>query len=566
MSVLKNVGKLLGKIFLTLVSVMAGFSMFAFGVYSLESAIDLHYDITDFLLQFLFILFSSLSVSLIWKLGGSKKSACLRSLITAVVYSVIFYLFDEFAYNLDDLLMLCVLSVVISISLPLIWCRGDMYRMIVTMGKYFVIFVSIISGLCLQSSLDSVVPIYDFVSLYSASFLLVLIVPILVIPQLFISGKKKRLICLGTTLMLSVICTLPTLYNINEIILMEQKSIIIPNIQTEEYLPFVENTKIAKLDKEASLSFRDLSHSELPIVDGAAAFFPVYSAYVNAVYPDTVSLYDGYIPNDEIGQYPFVYNNTVDGYDALANKKTDIFFGVYPSENQIEYAKNKKNTDLEFTQIGTEAFVFFVHKDNPVDDVTVKELKDIYSGKTRNWISLGGKLKGIKAYQRNPGSGSQSMLERFMGDTPIMKPPTYLVQGFMSGIIEEVSEYQNRNSAIGFSFRYYVDGIIGNPDIKVLKVNGVAPTDENIKNGSYPIVTPIYAVTWAGNEKSTVKPFLDWVLSEEGQEILEKSGYVGLAELPKEAIPEPVDKNKALGEYSRNESNNVFDIDDRNKF
>ena len=564
MSGLKNVGKLLGKVFLTLVFVLAGFSMFAFGVYSLDSAIDLHYAITDFLLQFSFILFSSLSVSLIWKLGGSKKSACLRSLITAVVYSVIFYLFDEFAYNLDDLLMLWVLSVVISISLPLIWCRGSMYRMIVTMGKYFVIFVSIISGFYLQGSLDFVIPISEYVSLYFASFLLVLIVPILVIPQLFISGKKKRLICLGTTLMLSVICTLPTLYNINEIILMEQKSIIIPNIQTEEYLPFVENTKIAKLDKEASLSFRDLSHSELPIVDGAAAFFPVYSAYVNAVYPTDVELIDfSKSYSDKFS--PFVYRNTVDGYEALALKKTDIFFGVYPSENQIEYAKNKKNTDLEFTQIGTEAFVFFVHKDNPVDDVTVEELKDIYSGKTRNWISLGGKLKGIKAYQRNSGSGSQSMLERFMGDTPIMKPPTYLVQGFMSGIIEEVSEYQNRNSAIGFSFRYYVDGIIGNPDIKVLKVNGVAPTDENIKNGSYPIVTPIYAVTWAGNEKSTVKPFLDWVLSEEGQELLEKSGYVGLAELPKEAIPEPVDKNKALGEYSRNESNNVFDIDDRNK-
>ena len=375
-----------------------------------------------------------------------------------------------------------------------------------------------------------------------------IVLPALVLPLIWCKKEKRKKCIIGWVvfiLIFVIILAIPFAIDKYE------KSITVKevvNINTDEYLPFDKNSKIAVLDEESTLKLTE----NLPRIDGAAAFFPVYSAYVNAVYPDTVELYEGFIPANRIGQYTFVYSNTVLGYEELAEKKTDIFFGVYPSEEQIEYAKDN-GTEFEFTQIGTEAFVFFVHKDNPVDDVTVEELKDIYSGKTRNWISLGGKLKGIKAYQRNEGSGSQSMLERFMGDTPIMKPPTHLVQGFMSGIIEEVSEYQNRNSAIGFSFRYYVDGIIGNPDIKVLKVNGVAPTDENIKNGTYPIVTPIYAVTWAGNEKPTVKPFLNWVLSEEGQEILEKSGYVGLAELPKEAHPEPVDKDKAFSDISRNE-------------
>ena len=549
--------KIFFKCLFTLLLVIGSFLVSMAGVYFLDELFDLSYYIYDFMIWFLGLFISSLSISLLWKLGGSKKSACLRSLITAVVYSIILTLLDRFGFYLDDIEVLIILSVVVSILFPLIWCRGSMYRIIVNMGKCFVIFASIILGVLLNNWVkydffDSLGVDSSYISLYFATFFITFIVPILVIPQLFISGKKKRLSCLGVTLVLSFVCVSPTLYHLNEAKLLNESSIIIPNIKTEEYLPFVEDTKIVKLDKEASLSFRDLRHEELPIVDGAAAFFPVYSAYVNAVYPDTVELYEGFIPANRIGQYPFVYSNTVLGYEELAEKKTDIFFGVYPSEGQIEYAKDN-GTEFEFTQIGTEAFVFFVHKDNPVDDVTVEELKDIYSGKTRNWISLGGKLKGIKAYQRNEGSGSQSMLERFMGDTPIMKPPTHLVQGFMSGIIEEVSEYQNRNSAIGFSFRYYVDGIIGNPDIKVLKVNGVAPTDENIKNGTYPIVTPIYAVTWAGNEKPTVKPFLNWVLSEEGQEILEKSGYVGLAELPKEAHPEPVDKDKAFSDISRNE-------------
>jgi len=98
----------------------------------------------------------------------------------------------------------------------------------------------------------------------------------------------------------------------------------------------------------------------------------------------------------------------------------------------------------------------------------------------------------------------------------------------MSGIVEQVSDYRNKKGSIGFSFRYYLEGIIKNPDIKILSIDGVAPTVENIKNGSYPITGPLYAVTWEGNSNKNVEKLLDWVLSEEGQEIIEKTGYVGV--------------------------------------
>ena len=115
-----------------------------------------------------------------------------------------------------------------------------------------------------------------------------------------------------------------------------------------------------------------------------------------------------------------------------------------------------------------------------------------------------------------------------MGDKPIMEAPTEMVNSMMSGIIEKVSNYKSKSNSIGFSFRYYVEGIINNPDIKMLSVDGVAPTAENIKNGSYPIVTPIYAVTYEENTNENVDKLLDWILSEEGQYIIEKTGYVGL--------------------------------------
>ena len=286
-----------------------------------------------------------------------------------------------------------------------------------------------------------------------------------------------------------------------------------PNINLDEYLPFNENSKIAELDHEASLKLT----GQLPKIDGAAALFPVYSAFVNATYPDTVELYDG----------TFDYNNTVPGYDILAEKRTDIFIGVYPSKEQIDYAKSQ-GTEFVFTPIGKEAFVFFVSADNPIESLTTEQIQGIYSGEITNWSEVGGNNEEIVAFQRNPGSGSQSMLERFMGEKEIMEAPTEQINDLMSGIIEEVaSDYKNKSNSMGFSFRFYVEGIIKNPDIKIIAVDGIAPTAENVRNEKYPIITPIYAVTYEEQTNENVDKLLQWILSEEGQEIIEKTGYVG---------------------------------------
>lgn len=286
---------------------------------------------------------------------------------------------------------------------------------------------------------------------------------------------------------------------------------VTPNINVEEYLPFTENSKIVKLDSK-TLKLTD----HLPIIDGATAAFPVYSAFVNAVYPETTKLHDGV----------FEYNNTIGGYRKLAERKTDIFLGAAPSKEQREYAE-RCGTVFQYTQIGTEAFVFFVHKDNPIDGLTADQIKGIYSGRITNWSEVGGSDEPIVAFQRNQGSGSQSMLIRFMGDTPIMNPETREIKG-MGGIIEEVVDYQSKSGSIGFSFRYYVEGMIKNPDIKMIAVDGVAPTVENIKNGSYPIVTPVYAVTYENNPNPNVEALIHWILSDEGQYIIEQTGYVGI--------------------------------------
>lgn len=337
-----------------------------------------------------------------------------------------------------------------------------------------------------------------------------IVVPSLLLPLIWLKKRKKFLIiwCICAAVYGTALGT-------NFGIIKYNKSITVntsPNIDIQAYLPFEENSKIVKTDSK-TLKLTE----NLPRIDGAAALFPVYSAFVNAVYPNTTKLHDGI----------FEYNNTPDGYRLLAEKETDIFIGVYPSDEQRAYAEENQTT-FEYTPIGTEAFVFFVHKDNPITNLTTEQIKDIYSGKITNWKDVGGKNEKIAAFQRNEGSGSQSMLKRFMGDTPIADAPTEMVNDLMAGIIEQVADYKSKTNSIGFSFRYYVEGIIKNPDIKMISIDGAAPTSENIRNGSYPILTPIYAVTYKENQNGNIDKLLEWILSDEGQYIINETGYVGI--------------------------------------
>jgi phosphate transport system substrate-binding protein len=292
-----------------------------------------------------------------------------------------------------------------------------------------------------------------------------------------------------------------------------QEHITVPgnvNIDVEAYMPFQENSKIARLDGPASLTLEP----PLPALDGATALFPVYSAFVNAVYPsDTPLLEEG---------SPFQFRNTVLGYRALADGRTDIMFGAYPSQEQLESAE-KSGVPMQFTPIGREGFVFFVNKNNPVDSLTVDQLRGIYSGAITNWREVGGKNEPIQPFQRNANSGSQSELLRFMGDTPLMTPPADLVNTMMGGIISQTADYKNNANAIGFSFRYYAQDMVGDKGIKLLAIDGIEPTLANIQDGSYPLTSDFYAVTTPASQHTDA--LIEWILSDEGQTLIERTGY-----------------------------------------
>ena len=97
----------------------------------------------------------------------------------------------------------------------------------------------------------------------------------------------------------------------------------------------------------------------------------------------------------------------------------------------------------------------------------------------------------------------------------------------MGGIVDAVASYDNAAGAIGYSYYYYVTSMHYTDQIKLLEIDGVAPSDETIADGTYPLINPSYAIINAKTpEDSPVREILSWLVSEEGQETAREAGYV----------------------------------------
>lgn len=283
-------------------------------------------------------------------------------------------------------------------------------------------------------------------------------------------------------------------------------------VDVRSYLPHEEGSDLPEIDSSLKLT------EKLPVLDGAAALVPVYAAVIDNVYPEGCVTYEGGEFSDDnfygenfAQDSAMQYKNTVRGYQAIVDGTTDILFCAAPSEEQKQYALDK-GVELVYVPIGLEGFVFFVNENNPVDDLTVEQVRKIYACEYTNWSQVGGANRIINPVTRLEGSGSQTTFEAFMGDYPIGRKSLLAITG----------------ASIGFSFRYYMDGIVENDAVKMLSLNGVYPSAENIQNRSYPIVAQFYAIYRADNDNENIPVLVDWLLSDEGQELIEQCGYVRL--------------------------------------
>jgi len=218
------------------------------------------------------------------------------------------------------------------------------------------------------------------------------------------------------------------------------------------------------------------------------------------------------------------------GIAALINNTVDIANASRAMKPiEIEQAKANGLDPIQFVIAG-DGIAIVTHLDNPVDRLTIPQLSAIFTGQIRNWKELGGEDRPIVTLSRETNSGTHIyFLEQVVreGDkkSDLIFSPDTLLMPSSEGISSEIRRNPN---AIGYDGLGYVT-----PDQKVLAVAEsegapyVLPSIETVQNGTYPIARPLFMYT-AGEPAGAVKDYLDWIMSDEAQEVVIRLGFVPL--------------------------------------
>lgn len=231
--------------------------------------------------------------------------------------------------------------------------------------------------------------------------------------------------------------------------------------------------------------------------------------------------------SDEEAAREVSHSKTYNSFLRLVDGDADLIFVTSPQEEWLEIGR-QQGVEVEVIPVVKDALVFLANRKNGVNSLTQQQIKSIYTGEVTNWSSFGGADAEIKPFQRPETSGSQALfLQLLMKDTePVQAVPDLEVAG-MGGLIDSVAAYDNAESAIGYSVFYYATDMYGNDEVKLLGVDGVVPTGATIADGSYPLITYYYAVIRKDTpETDPARKMVDWLLSEEGQQVAEAAGYV----------------------------------------
>ena len=244
--------------------------------------------------------------------------------------------------------------------------------------------------------------------------------------------------------------------------------------------------------------------SNLPKIDVATAFYPLASSIVQ-------SIYDEKSYNNEL-----LYTSTSTAYKDLLDGKVDIFIVTSPSENQQKMIE-QSNMNVKFIPIAKEALIFYTWKQNTINSLTIEDINKIYKNQITNWKELYGNDSDIKTYQLAKENGSQTCFENIVRNNNIDNKNHFEVND-MGTIIDKVAW---NKSSIGYAFNSFYTKIYNNSKLKLLCINQIEPNAENIIVGRYPLMYDVYFVYNENNNNSNISNILDWILSEQGQKLVQ---------------------------------------------
>ena len=254
------------------------------------------------------------------------------------------------------------------------------------------------------------------------------------------------------------------------------------------------------------------SLEDFPKIEVSTSMKPLVTAFIKDFTGNDTNL-------NELTKYT---ENNRPEYSKLINGETDIIISTKPSEQELKLASDA-GVELELIPIVKEGLVFYVNINNPLNDISLDNIKKIYTGNITNWSELGGNNEEIIAFQKPNNSESQiGMISLVMNDLKFMDPPSENNEEN----INLISNFDNNISSIGYAYYTYVTMMYDTIDsgysnsIKLLKVDGIEPNYNSIKDGKYPIITEYYIITRKDGQSENTKKLIEAILSERGKKVI----------------------------------------------
>ncbi len=289
--------------------------------------------------------------------------------------------------------------------------------------------------------------------------------------------------------------------------------------ETEEAKePETEETKAPEIQDDSNYRFEEDTY---PRLDGSTSLAPLARAVTSILLG---------VPEDRAADFVH-FNKTTQSFRNLMNGQCDALIVSEP--NAAVYTEMEEaGFRIDKEEISTEALIFVVNENNPVDSLTTEQIRGIYSGEITNWKEVGGNDEEIAAFQRNEGAGSQALMRLLvMKDAEFTKAPEGFIATEMGELMRAVKSFDSSASAIGYSVYYYANDMKMAEGLKILAVDGVEPNAETIRKREYPHLNAYYCVVPSdAPEQSPARVLYNWMVSEDGQRVVASRGYVSVTE------------------------------------
>ena len=298
---------------------------------------------------------------------------------------------------------------------------------------------------------------------------------------------------------------------------------------------------------DISQVFSDITASNFPVIDGSDSTSPLrYILMCKLLGYDYEWMASPFIQNPEEAPKQvephfacseeerrellinrLLNSNTHQSFVNLIDDKVELIITARSiSRDEKVYAGEQGVTLIE-KPIAKDALAFMVNLKNPVDNLSIEQIQAIYTGNIVNWAEVGGLDCLMKPYVRNRNSGSQEKFELMvMAGLTIKDFPEMQIGKTM---MTPYYQIEQDTAGIAFTPFYYFKVMVGTGSTKAIGVNGVAMTKENIINGTYPYTSNVYTAVRSDIDKSSLAyRIFELLTSEEGQAIVDESGYVPL--------------------------------------